>query len=326
MDEFSIIDIACTLKSMKQPTVSIVIPCYRQGHLLAMAVESALAQSYSDVEVIVVNDGSDDNTNEVAQSYGNRIRYLVKANGGLSSARNAGIQIASGDCFLFLDADDLLHTDALSHAVKAIVGKDDWLCLMGYRVFWGNCVDDVESEFLPDSGFDIAHTTLLKNAAPPNAYMCSAAMVRSVGGFDESLMSCEHSDWDLWLRIVMAGAELVKVPIIGALYRRYAGSMSTNRLRMDQTRAEVLWRAYKMARAMPDMLKRHNLDRNRICAEQRIALRKELYDVAFDLRNKSMYKEGARYYWRAFLWTGYPPKALLGILKLLLHRFMRFRK
>ena len=79
------------------PLVSVIIPCYRQAQYLREAVDSVLAQTYSPVEVIVVNDGSDDNTEEVAKSYGDRIRYVYRDNGGLSAARNTGLEHAHGE-------------------------------------------------------------------------------------------------------------------------------------------------------------------------------------------------------------------------------------
>ena len=83
-------------------TVSIVIPCYRQGHWLAEAVESCLAQTHAPLEVIVVDDGSDDDTAAVSRSFGERVRYVHQANAGQSPARNAGWRISRGTHVLFL--------------------------------------------------------------------------------------------------------------------------------------------------------------------------------------------------------------------------------
>jgi glycosyltransferase involved in cell wall biosynthesis len=300
------------------PLVSVIIPCFRQSHYLPLAVESVFAQSYPAIQIVIVNDGSDDDTDSIARGYGDRVTYVFRQNGGLPAARNSGIHAAKGKYLLFLDSDDLLNQGAIASAVESMAGKDNRLCLMGYRLFRNECFDDVEDERIPDAELDLPLALLVSNPGPPNAYLCSAAMVRSAGGFDESLRSCE--DWDLWVRLMMAGAELVKAPIIGAHYRRYHGSMSTNNLRMDQTRAEVLWRAYKLARKNPQILEKHHLDKKRIYALQRKAMRTQLYDAAFGLREKGLYKESAKYYLRAFFRTGFPPNALLRALKLLPHR------
>ncbi|MBO4300125.1 MAG: glycosyltransferase [Desulfovibrio sp.] len=94
----------------KIPLISVIIPCYNYARYLPIAVESALSQQSSalNVEVIVVDDGSTDDTPRVAQQYGHRIRYMFQENQGLSSARNTGMRAAHGDFLLFLDADDLL--------------------------------------------------------------------------------------------------------------------------------------------------------------------------------------------------------------------------
>src|SRR5262245_35618203 len=99
--------------------VSIIIPCYRQGQYLQTAVDSCLNQTYGDVEVIVVNDGSDDATDEVARGYGDRIRYVHKKNGGLCAARNSGIKVATGRYMKFLDADDHLAPEAIEWQIDA---------------------------------------------------------------------------------------------------------------------------------------------------------------------------------------------------------------
>ena len=90
------------------PTVSIIIPCYNQAHYLGQTIESALKQSYSCVEVIVVNDGSTDNTALVASRFLSQIGYVEQTNAGLSAARNSGLERATGDYVVFLDSDDLV--------------------------------------------------------------------------------------------------------------------------------------------------------------------------------------------------------------------------
>ena len=95
---------------------SIIIPCYNQAHFLPDCLESLVNPSFSNWEAIVVNDGSTDNTNEVAKSYclkDNRIRIIQKENGGLSSARNKGIENANGSRLIFLDSDDFLYEKCL---------------------------------------------------------------------------------------------------------------------------------------------------------------------------------------------------------------------
>src|SRR5215213_3125487 len=94
------------------PLVSVVIPCYNQAHFLGEAIESVLAQSYPNFEIVVVDDGSTDDTSEVAGSYP-KVRLVRQENQGLSGARNAGLARSEGEYVVFLDADDRLRPEAL---------------------------------------------------------------------------------------------------------------------------------------------------------------------------------------------------------------------
>ena len=98
------------------PLISVIIPCYNYGHFLSEAVDSVLGQKRGEltVEIIVVDDGSTDDTAVVAQGLGSSIRYIHQENQGLSEARNTGIRAAKGDFLVFLDADDLLTANTLS--------------------------------------------------------------------------------------------------------------------------------------------------------------------------------------------------------------------
>src|SRR6266700_1460758 len=103
-----------------QPLASIIIDNYNYGRFLEQAIESALNQNYLRTEVIVVDDGSTDNSREVIARYGNRILPLVKDNGGQASAFNAGFRRSHGEVVLFLDADDALFPTAAAGAVEAL--------------------------------------------------------------------------------------------------------------------------------------------------------------------------------------------------------------
>lgn len=226
------------------PLVSVIIPCFRQAHFLSSAINSALSQSYSSLEVIVINDGSDDDTEAVAGRFAGRITYIHKQNGGLPSARNAGIKVAVGSYLMFLDSDDLLHPDAIHWLVGAAEGRKDRLCVMGLRVFADeNKIENEPDEFI-DHLLPALPTFIHRNIAPPHAYLSPREAVIEAGLFDEKLKSCE--DWDLWLRLSLAGAEVVSVRKAGAFYRRYAGSMSCNLPRMLHARAQVLLKAHKI--------------------------------------------------------------------------------
>ena len=102
------------------PLVSIIIPTYNYAHFLPLAIDSALKQLHSNCEIIVIDDGSTDNTQNVLASYGNRIIAIKQENAGLSSARNIGLSLASGKYIQLLDADDELGVDAISEGIKVL--------------------------------------------------------------------------------------------------------------------------------------------------------------------------------------------------------------
>ena len=243
---------------MSRPLVSIIIPCYRQAHYLGAAIESALGQSYPTIQVVVVNDGSDDDTEAVAAWYAGRITYVFKPNGGLSSARNAGILAAEGDYLHFLDADDLLHPEAIASLVEAMDGKCRRFCIIGYQNFERDIDPDPAAGYLVPASFGCFPRLIQYNGFPVHSVLCRRDMVTTAEGFDENLRSCE--DWDLWIRLVFDGAEPVTVQRVGAYYRRYANSMSNNRLIMLQTRTEVLLKTHQRIVGVPDRLKNWGTD------------------------------------------------------------------
>ncbi len=110
---------------MSMPLVSIVIPVYNGSNYMKEAIDSALAQTYKNIEIIVVNDGSTDNTDEIAQSYGNKIRYFQKENGGVASALNLAIQKAKGEYISWLSHDDLYLPNKISAQIKLLNTLND---------------------------------------------------------------------------------------------------------------------------------------------------------------------------------------------------------
>jgi glycosyltransferase involved in cell wall biosynthesis len=232
---------------MTAPLVSILIPCYRQGHFLADAIRSALGQVGVSVEVIVINDGSDDDTETVAMRFGDRIRYYRQPNQGLPAARNRGLAMARGRYVLCLDADDMLDPRAAGWLVAAAAGREDVLCVMGHAHFDEHRPVGAPGRptWLPPRE-PLEARLLTANFGPPHGYLCSRAMLLAGGGFDPTLRSCE--DWDAWVNLVFAGATVVPVHEIGALYRQHPDSMSRNPVEMSRARAEVLRRTLRRLR------------------------------------------------------------------------------
>lgn len=153
------------------PLVSIIIDGYNQGHLVKDAIESAISQSYSNIEVIVVDDGSTDNSREVISSYGNSIFPVFKSNGGQSSALNVGFKESHGDIICFLDADDLFFKNKVLQVANALASSPeiDW-CFHPLR-YINEALDQVITDYpLPPSDYSCKidfRNNIIKNGVIP---------------------------------------------------------------------------------------------------------------------------------------------------------------
>jgi glycosyltransferase involved in cell wall biosynthesis len=183
----------------KRKFVSVVIPTYNRAWGVKAAVDSVLAQDYKDFELIVVDDGSTDDTSEVLASYGDDIRVYFQENKGVSAARNRGIAEASGRFIAFLDSDDLWLPKKLSAQVEFFHQKPDALICQTEEVWIRNGIRvNPKKRHQKPSGM-IFEPSLELCLVSPSAVMIRRDMLESSGGFDENLPACE--DYDLWLRI-----------------------------------------------------------------------------------------------------------------------------
>jgi len=243
---------------MTDPLVSFIVPCFRQAHFLPMAVDSALNQTLKEIEVIVINDGSDDNTDEVCRQYGDRIVYISQENKGLPASRNVAIERARGKYLHFLDADDAVHPSAMEKMVAAMQGREDRLVWAGNHDFENEVTDTHLRKKIPRVGVKPFPRLIYDNFAPPVAILSSRKMAREVGGFECSLRSCE--DWHMWIKLCLAGAEVVAIPEILTYYRRHKDSMSNNQSRMLEARTRVLFLFYPEIVNRPELLEPFGVD------------------------------------------------------------------
>ena len=132
--------------------VSIIVPCFKQAHFLDEALQSVLNQTYTNWECIVVNDGSPDNTEEVAEKWckkDNRFKYVFQKNRGLSSARNAGIKISNGKYILPLDSDDIIDDHFLEKLVPHIEKDETIAIITSYSKFFSGTISNIVHELKP---------------------------------------------------------------------------------------------------------------------------------------------------------------------------------
>jgi glycosyltransferase involved in cell wall biosynthesis len=182
----------------RKPAVSVIIPTYNRGWILREAVESVLAQDFEDFELIVVDDGSTDNTREILAAYGNDIVVLEQNNRGVSAARNRGIAGASAPLIAFLDSDDLWKPQKLSRQVEFFSAEPQTLICQTEEIWIRNGVRvNPKKRHHKFSGM-IFEFSLALCLVSPSAVMIRSELFERVGVFDESLPACE--DYDLWLR------------------------------------------------------------------------------------------------------------------------------
>lgn len=187
---------------MTAPLISIIIPTYNRSHYVQLTIDSALAQTYPNTEVIVVDDGSTDNTEAALQRYGERIRYIKQENQGESVARNVAIEVSQGECVALLDSDDLWQPDKLEKQ-SALLQNQPEVGLVSCHVGIVNACGDVVSAgpVHPEQQSDKVSLEALVLNSPVHA---STILVRKecldeLGGFDTTIRYGE--DWDFCLRM-----------------------------------------------------------------------------------------------------------------------------
>jgi glycosyltransferase involved in cell wall biosynthesis len=181
------------------PRVSVIIPTRNRSWCLPEAVDSVLSQTYENLELIVVDDGSTDDTPALLARYGSRLRCLRQTNRGVSAARNRGLPAANGTLIAFLDSDDIWQPEKLTRqveffnrqpAAKICQTEETWI-RRGVRV-------NPKRRHRKPSGW-IFEASLALCLVSPSAVMMRRELLEEMGGFDESLPACE--DYDLWLRV-----------------------------------------------------------------------------------------------------------------------------
>ena len=187
----------------KNPLVSIIIPVYNGSNYLSEAIDSALAQTYKNTEVIVVNDGSNDGgkTEEIAKSYGNKIRYFFKKNGGIASAFNLGIREMKGEYFSWLSHDDVYYPNKIDVQINFLRNKrrrdtilySDWDHIDAESKF----VDTVEIHHIDSFKYRLALITCFPTNG--NTILISKICFDNVGLFNENLKNSQ--DYEMWFRL-----------------------------------------------------------------------------------------------------------------------------
>ncbi len=229
---------------LSKPITSVVIPAFNAGRFIERTLRSVLLQTYRDFEVIVVDDGSTDDTKGLAMSVAGadrRFRILSIPNNGVANARNLGIREAKGEYVAFLDADDLWHPSKLQVQVAALenqtgVGRAE-------AVYSLSRIIDIHDRFVRNenavvfSGYSFARHLFAKPVGNGSSILVRRDVALSVGGFDpryaeRGLGGCEDIDFELK---IAARYPLIGMPLFLVGYRAYPGNMSSNRVLMARS-------------------------------------------------------------------------------------------
>ena len=273
------------------PTVSIIVPCFNASRFLSETLNSAFSQTFSDCEVIAIDDGSTDNTRAVIESYGNRVRAEFGPNRGPSAARNRGTALARGSFIQYLDADDVLLPDAIALRVEALTisGAD-----VAYSD-WQRLEEQAAGTFSP--GRIVARTMADVHPepeiacfsdfwAPPAALLYRRSIVQKIGSWNEGLPVIQ--DARFLLDAALHGARFVHVQGVSAYYRVHHGPSVS---RSNPT--HFLRDCFRNASEIEDWFRAHG----GISSDRRLALRRAYEVVArgsFEQDNETFEKA-----WRA---------------------------
>lgn len=225
------------------PLVSIITPAYNRARFLPETLDSVLGQSVTDIECIVVDDGSTDGTKDIMMRYcarDPRVRYLRQENRGPSAARNYGLAEARGRFIQFLDSDDIITTDKFAKQIKQLDGiKDLALSYCDYRYCSHDDVNKtVSRDNFPPPRFvmqrrlwDIASRWETEFSIPMHCFLFDARFFkeRSIR-FDEGLPN--HNDWDCWMQVFALDPMVFHVPEMLAIYRLHDDSICSDRQKL----------------------------------------------------------------------------------------------
>ena len=184
---------------MNLPFFSVIIPTYNRAHVLSTAIDSVLNQEFKDFELIIVDDGSTDDTKQVINKYAQRVKYLEQPNYGVSNARNNGIKLSSGKYIAFLDSDDYWHANKLQVQYDYIQLNPNTKLLHCDEIWIRNGKRVNPKKIHQKAGGDQFIRSMELCCISPSAVIVKKEVLDEFSGFDENYTVCE--DYDLWLKI-----------------------------------------------------------------------------------------------------------------------------
>lgn len=195
--------------------ISVIVPCYNQGIYLKETIQSALASTYRPLEIIIINDGSTDDSLELArvlEAQHPEVRVLDQANAGVTKARNVGIAAAQGEYILPLDGDDLISKNYIEKGMAILTSRPE------VKVVYCQAEKFSDSSRKPWKLKPFSLQQLAKDNMIFVSALFRKADALAVGGFSED-MQLGREDWEFWIKLLKNGGEVVQLPEVGFLYR-----------------------------------------------------------------------------------------------------------
>lgn len=290
------------MTNSKTPTVSVIIPAYNSGKYLDNSIKSVLGQSYAAIECIVVDDGSTDNTRQIAQSY-DRVIYIHQSNAERSSARNNGIRHATGEYLSFLDADDAIASSKIADQVAFLESNIHYDAVYSKVLFFH---DETPERFFalerPTPSGDILDKLLYGNFITVHSPLIRKSAVEKIHGFNPSLS--HNEDWEFFLRLAFSGVRIAFIDKCHAFCRIHASNTSRDEIRMHESKLQVL-RQFVSEHAQE--LLRKGIDAQPILAYHRADLGKALIVHARGAEGRGLifgaFRAGFPKKWKYFLFA-----------------------
>lgn len=223
--------------------VSVLIPTYNRQEYIGEAIRSIQSQTYEDCEIVVVDDGSTDDTEQVVKRFGDDIRYIYQQNQGVSTARNLAFRKSTGEYVVFLDSDDYLLPNALGNLAHALDDSptSDIVYSNGYIVDTDGVHQATLSDYSPRPFVDALETFVVGNPLGLHGTMFRrSALERIDGPFDPQMLGYE--DWDMIMRLKANGCTFHFLAAYTACYRFHGGNKSAPKSALSEKRRLSLWR------------------------------------------------------------------------------------
>lgn len=282
-----------------KPEVSVVIPAYNAEGYLAETIRSVLAQSYSDYEVVVVDDGSSDRTPEVAKSFEPHVRVLTKENGGPASARNLAINNTSGRYIAFLDSDDLWVEKKLALQVAFLDDNPGVGLTFGEAwMFSDEAGEKTIAGKIGYTGEATFRSLLFGDYIPNSTVMIRRACVDAVGLLNESRELIAVEDYEYWMRIARS-FPMEAIPEALAWYRIRAGNLMGDGRDIDNGLTRAIAALREMERQYPAVWTEQQVDRGQLLARLHVR-------AGFAWKQRPAWHEAGRKFVEALRYSSHP--------------------